>query len=205
MIAILDYGSGNIQAIKNIYKRLKVDCEFVNAPEQLAKASKIVLPGVGAFDEAMRQLEKSGLRESLDYYVLKKNIPILGVCVGMQIMAQSSEEGLLPGLGWFSAKVKKFDVAKLLHKPKIPHMGWNTLHPVTEHNVFKNIDNSKGFYFLHSYYFECADKSDVLSSTTYGEVFSSSVNKGNIFGFQFHPEKSHSNGVNLFKNFAEMC
>ena len=204
MIAILDYGSGNIQAIKNIFKRLNIECEFVCEPEQLKKASKIILPGVGAFDEAMQQLDKSGLRESIDYYVLEKKIPVLGVCVGMQIMAESSEEGELPGLGWFSAQVKKFDEAKLLHKPKIPHMGWNTVHPVTEHPVFNNIDIEKGFYFLHSYYFECQDKADVLSLTTYGEEFTSSVNKANIFGFQFHPEKSHSNGVNLFKNFAEM-
>ena len=204
MIAIIDYGSGNIQAIKNIYKKLKIECKFVSEPTQLNDVDKIILPGVGAFDEAMTQLNESGMREVLDLMVLEQKIPVLGVCVGMQIMAASSDEGKLDGLGWFDAQVKMFDESIIKHKPKLPHMGWNEIQPKNEHPIFTSIDVEKGFYFLHSYYFECNEDKDILASTFYGDIFDCAVNKGNIFGFQFHPEKSHSNGINLFKNFAEL-
>lgn len=204
MIAIIDYGSGNIQAIKNIYKRLNIECEFVSKPDGLKNADKIILPGVGAFDESMRQLSESGMQTALDEYVIAKKIPVLGVCVGMQIMASRSDEGELSGLGWFNANVRRFDPNVIKHKPKIPHMGWNSVYPVREHSVFNNVDQDTGFYFLHSYYFESQDDSDVLAQTHYGDKFSCAVNKENIFGFQFHPEKSHQNGINLFKNFAEL-
>tara|TARA_B110000211_G_C14093037_1_gene560504 strand:- start:2596 stop:3210 length:615 start_codon:yes stop_codon:yes gene_type:complete len=204
MIAIIDYGSGNIQAIKNIYKKLKIECKFVSEPTQLIDVDKIILPGVGAFDEAMTQLNESGMREVLDLMVLEQKIPVLGVCVGMQIMAASSDEGKLDGLGWFDAQVKLFDENIIKHKPKLPHMGWNEIQPKSEHPIFTSIDVEKGFYFLHSYYFECHEDKDILASTFYGDIFDCAVNKGNIFGFQFHPEKSHSNGINLFKNFAEL-
>ena len=204
MIGIIDYGSGNIQAIKNIYKKLKIECKFVSEPHQLDGVDKIILPGVGAFDETMAQLNDSGLREVLDIMVLEQNVPVLGVCVGMQIMASSSEEGKLDGLGWFDAKVKLFNENIILHKPKLPHMGWNDIQPEKVHPILTSIDFGKGYYFLHSYYFDCHDKSDILATTCYGDIFHCAVNKGNIFGFQFHPEKSHSNGINLFKNFAEM-
>lgn len=204
MIAIIDYGSGNIQAIKNIYKKLKIECKFVSKPTQLNGVDKIILPGVGAFDEAMTQLNESGMREVLDLMVLDQKIPVLGVCVGMQIMAASSDEGKLDGLGWFDAQVKIFDESIIKHKPKLPHMGWNEIQPKNEHPIFTSIDVEKGFYFLHSYYFECHEVKDILASTFYGDIFDCAVNKGNIFGFQFHPEKSHSNGINLFKNFAEL-
>lgn len=204
MIAIIDYGSGNIQAIKNIYKKLKIKCKFVSEPSQLDGVNKIILPGVGAFDEAMTQLNESGLREVLDLMVLEQKIPVLGVCVGMQIMATSSDEGELDGLGWFNAQVKLFDEHIINHKPKLPHMGWNEIQTMSDHSIFTSIDTEKGYYFLHSYYFECHDEKDVLATTNYGEVFHCAVNKGNIYGFQFHPEKSHSNGINLFKNFAEL-
>ncbi len=204
MIGIIDYGSGNIQAIKNIYKKLKVECKFVSQPEELDGVNKIILPGVGAFDEAMSQLNKSGLREVLDLMILDKKVPVLGVCVGMQIMALSSDEGELDGLGWFDAQVKLFDESTIKHKPKLPHMGWNEINVKREHSIFKLIDKEKGFYFLHSFYFKCNDKNDVLAEACYGNTFHCSINKENIFGFQFHPEKSHSNGINLFKNFAEL-
>jgi len=204
MIAIIDYGSGNIQAIKNIYKKLKIECKFVSKPHELADVDKIILPGVGAFDEAMTQLNDSGLREALDTMVLEKKMPVLGVCVGMQIMAASSDEGKLKGLGWIQAKVKLFDESIIAHKPKLPHMGWNEIIPQYDHSIFSSIDFEKGYYFLHSYYFECENNTDVLATTRYGDTFHCAVNRDNIFGFQFHPEKSHFNGINLFKNFAEL-
>jgi len=204
MIGIIDYGSGNIQAIKNIYKKLKVECKFVSQPEQLNGVNKIILPGVGAFDEAMSQLNKSGMREVLDLMVIDKQVPVLGVCVGMQIMASSSDEGKLDGLGWFDAKVKLFDENTIKHKPKLPHMGWNEIQVKSEHSILNLIDKEKGFYFLHSFYFQCNDKNDVLAEAYYGDIFHCAINKKNIFGFQFHPEKSHSNGIKLFKNFAEL-
>ena len=204
MIAIVDYGSGNIQAIKNIYKKLKIECVFASEPGDLEGTTKIILPGVGAFDEAMTQLSRSGMREILDMMVLEQNIPVLGICVGMQIMAKSSDEGKLEGLSWFDAQVKLFDESKLKHKPKLPHMGWNEIVPTLNHSIFDSIDIEKGFYFLHSYFFSCNNKNDVLAEANYGGNFHCAVNKNNIFGFQFHPEKSHSNGINLFKNFAEL-
>ena len=204
MIAIIDYGSGNIQAIKNIYKTLKIECKFVSEPSQLNGVDKIILPGVGAFDKAMAQLNESGLREILDLMVLEQKVPVLGVCVGMQIMAAGSDEGKLEGLGWFDAQVKLFDENIINHKPKLPHMGWNEIQPKNKHFILTSIDFEKGYYFLHSYYFECHDENNILATSYYGDVFHCAVNKENIFGFQFHPEKSHSNGMKLFKNFAEL-
>lgn len=204
MIAIIEYGSGNIQAIKNIYKRLNIESVFVSKPEQLNGCEKIILPGVGAFDESMRQLGESGMLEALNEYVLEKHTPVLGVCVGMQIMAASSEEGELPGLGWFDANVRRFDESRIQHKPKIPHMGWNQIKPKSQHKIFTDVDFETGYYFLHSYYIDCQKAEDVFATSLYGDEFTCAVHKNNIFGFQFHPEKSHSNGVNLFKNFAEL-
>lgn len=203
MIAIVDYGSGNIQAIQNIYTKLKIGTFFAKTPEDLNKADKIILPGVGAFDEAMTQLEKSGMKSALEHNAMVKKKPILGICVGLQVMAKYSDEGELPGLGWFDASVKKFDVSKIAFKPKLPHMGWNEIEPVESHPLLNDIDFEKGFYFIHSYYFDACDPKDVLIKAHYGYDFCCAVRKDNIFGFQFHPEKSHSNGINLFKNFAE--
>jgi imidazole glycerol-phosphate synthase subunit HisH len=205
MIAIVDYGSGNIQAIKNIFTKLKVDSFFASSAEDLKRATRIILPGVGAFDEAMSQLNSSGMREALDKAVLLNKTPVLGVCVGMQIMASRSDEGLLNGLGWFDADVRRFDESNISLKPKLPHMGWNEIEPIQSHSILNSIDIEKGFYFLHSYYFDCNDENDVLIHAYYGQKFACAVHKNNIFGFQFHPEKSHSNGINLFKNFAELA
>ena len=204
MIAIVDYGSGNIQAIQNIFTKLKNETFFASSPEDLKKADKIILPGVGAFDEAITQLEKSGMRTALDRFALVEKKPVLGICVGLQVMAKSSEEGILPGLGWFDATVKKFDESKIDFKPKLPHMGWNEVEPTESHPLLNDIDCEKGFYFIHSYYFDAHEPNDVLLKAHYCHDFCCAVRKDNIFGFQFHPEKSHSNGINLFKNFAEM-
>lgn len=204
MIGIVNYGSGNIQAIANIYSRLNIQTKIITEPSELHEADKLILPGVGAFDETMKQLIESGLKEELNKLVVLQQKPILGICVGMQIMAESSEEGNLAGLGWIKGKVKKFDISSFTHKPYLPHMGWNTITPKIDHPIFSNLDAEQGFYFVHSYYFECIDESNVLATSDYGIEFSSAVYNNNIFGMQFHPEKSHSNGIQLLENFAKL-
>lgn len=204
MIVIVNYGSGNIQAIANIYKELNIEYRVASTAEELANAEKLILPGVGAFDKTMSCLIDSGLKQQLDELVLVKKVPVLGICVGMQIMSNSSEEGELPGLGWIDGKVKKFDISKIKHKPHLPHMGWNSIKPTLKHPILEGIEEEKGFYFIHTYYFSCSDPENMLTSTEYGGEFSSAVYKENIFGAQFHPEKSHSNGIRLLKNFANL-
>ncbi|TSE06267.1 MULTISPECIES: imidazole glycerol phosphate synthase subunit HisH [Aquimarina] len=204
MIKIVNYGSGNIQAILNIYKQLNIECLVANTPEELLDATKLILPGVGAFDETMDQLIKSGFKKELDRLVLEEKIPVMGICVGMQILAKKSEEGQLAGLGYIDGEVKKFDSSKFTQKPYLPHLGWNSIEPTEENKIFEGIDFDYGFYFLHTYYFSCNSIEDRLASTQYGDEFSSAVNHDNVFGMQFHPEKSHSNGIQLFKNFANL-
>lgn len=201
MIGIVDYGSGNVEAIATIYKNLNISCKIIANPTELEQVEKLILPGVGAFDNTMQQLLDSGLKAVLDKLVLEKEKPVLGICVGMQIMAESSEEGKLDGLGWIPGKVKKIDVSNFSQKPHLPHMGWNSVVP-KKHQIFHGIDNDLGFYFVHSYFFECSNSENVLGTTVYGGNFSSAVHRKNIYGMQFHPEKSHSNGINLLKNFA---
>jgi len=204
MIGIIDYGSGNVQAIATIYKNLNIDYLIISDPGDLKKANKLVLPGVGAFDATMQQLIDSGLRDELNNLVINKKVPILGICVGLQVMGFSSDEGDLKGLGWISGKVKKFNINKIESKPKLPHMGWNTIIDIQNHDLFKGIDNEFGFYFVHSFYFECESKDNILATSNYGTDFASSIYSDHIIGTQFHPEKSHGNGVLLFKNFSEL-
>ena len=202
MITIVNYGSGNIRAIGNIYDRLGIQYEIADRPEQVTTAEKIILPGVGAFDETIKILDQTGFREVLDEVVLDKKIPVLGICVGMQLLSERSEEGTLPGLGWIKGSVKKISKPELTTKPKLPHLGWNTVKVEHESRLFCNVNEDDGFYFLHSYYFDCADASNVLATTFYGKQFASAVFNGNIYGVQFHPEKSHHNGTHVLKNFA---
>jgi glutamine amidotransferase len=204
MITVINYGSGNISAISNVYKHLNIPFVISAKKEDLVKAKKLILPGVGDFDETMELLEKTGIKDILEEQVVMKKIPILGVCVGMQILGDSSEEGERKGFGWIKGKVKKIDVSKLPHKPHLPHMGWNTVNQVKNTPIFDNIIKEKGFYFLHSYYFECDDYADVLATTEYGTEFAAIINHQNVYGFQFHPEKSHQNGIELFRNFANI-
>jgi len=204
MITIIDYGSGNIRAIGNIYDTLKINYKIAKSPEEVIGAEKIFLPGVGAFDETISMLDKTGFREVLDFEVMQNKVPIIGICVGMQILAESSEEGKLPGLGYIKGKVRKMDASLLNQKPKLPHLGWNSLEISRQSELLKNIDSELGFYFLHSYYFECENQEDVLTTTTYGKSFASAINHDNVYGIQFHPEKSHHNGINLLHNFATL-
>lgn len=204
MITIIDYGSGNINAIGNIYTNLKVPFKIAKTPEEAAGAEKLFLPGVGAFDETISKLDETGFRQVLDTEVLVNKVPILGICVGMQILAESSEEGKLPGLGYIKGKVKKIDETSLITKPKLPHLGWNSITLTRPNVLFENIDPETGFYFLHTYYFDCYDPDDIIAITLYGNKFASAVNRDNIFGVQFHPEKSHGNGIRLLHNFAKV-
>lgn len=204
MITLINYGSGNIHAIANIYKRLNIPYCITNDPKELLSAQKLVLPGVGDFDETMMLLNDLGIKDVLNEMVLIKKVPILGVCVGMQILGNSSEEGFLDGFGWIKGQVKKIDVTKLTTKPHLPHMGWNTITVKRENSLFDNVVPDNGFYFLHSYYFDCDNTADVLATANYGEEFASAINHENVYGFQFHPEKSHQNGIELFKNFANL-
>ena len=204
MITIIDYGSGNISAIGNIYERLNIDYKIAKSPSEIIGAHKLFLPGVGAFDETMILLENSGFRKALDIEVLIKKVPIIGICVGMQVLGGSSEEGKLPGLGYIKGHVKRLDENLILNKPSLPHMGWNDISLIRQSPLFEDIDTKIGFYFLHSFYFECDNHSDVLTTTEYGQSFASAINHKNVYGIQFHPEKSHHNGVSLLKNFANL-
>ncbi|MBA3013393.1 MAG: imidazole glycerol phosphate synthase subunit HisH [Desulfobulbaceae bacterium] len=203
MITLINYGLGNIQAFANIYKRLNIPVQVAQTADELAGADKIILPGVGAFDWAMQKLEDSGMRETLDELVLKQQSPILGICVGMQMMAKRSDEGELSGLGWFDAEVKRFDEAQFQHKTHLPHMGWNDVTPSANNCLFEGLEAPR-FYFLHSYYFAPGDPAQTLATTDYNGSFTSAVCNEHIFGVQFHPEKSHQWGVQLLKNFAEL-
>jgi glutamine amidotransferase len=204
MIGIVNYGSGNVQAIANIYNRVNIPFKIISNYEQMKKVDKLILPGVGAFDATMKVLNNSGLREALDEQVLVSGKPVLGICVGMQILSKGSDEGEIGGLGWIDGMVKKFDLTKIHEKPYLPHMGWNSISPLVNHDLFKGVDNELGFYFVHSYYFETENSVNALCNTYYGGYFSSAVYKNQIFGVQFHPEKSHSNGIKLLSNFAKM-
>ncbi len=202
MITIVDYGLGNIKALANIYNSLNIPCTFAKNQSSLLKASRLILPGVGAFDWAMQRLQASGMRQVLDELVLNRHLPVLGICVGMQMMANRSEEGKLPGLGWIKGEVKRFDSSLLSMKPTLPHMGWNDVKPIP-HALFNNVSDPR-FYFLHSYCFQPETHNQTLAEAEYGQPFSAAVFNSNVMGVQFHPEKSHHWGVQLLKNFAEI-
>lgn len=202
MIAIVDYGSGNVAAIADIFKRLKVPHAVTADHDALRAADRYILPGVGAFDTTMRHFTDSGLLTVLNEQVTVLRKKVLGICVGMQILAESSEEGLLPGLGWIPGRVRKIDTANLSGGPRLPHMGWNSIRTVGDATLFNGVDLARGFYFLHSYYLDATDRSTVQAVVNYGGELPCAVARGNVFGMQFHPEKSHANGLAVIRNFA---
>lgn len=204
MITIVDYGLGNIQAFANIYKRLGVPVTVASDAQALSQAERIVLPGVGAFDWAMSRLNDSGLRSALDHLVLEQGRPVIGICVGMQMMAQRSDEGAAPGLGWIAGDVRLFDDTRFVGDTHLPHMGWNDVEPRPGEPLFASLDSPPRFYFLHSYYFDAADPADVIATADYGGAFCCAVRRRNVMGVQFHPEKSHQWGIRLLQNFAEL-
>jgi glutamine amidotransferase len=204
MITLIDYGVGNIFAFQNVYKRLNIPTKIAKTQEDLLNAKKLILPGVGSFDYAMGQLNASGMREKLDELVLKKKVPVIGICVGMQMMGNRSDEGKLEGLKWIDAAILKFDERLIQQRTKLPHMGWNDVSPIKVHPLFVGLEQDAIFYFLHSFYFQCENPTDRIAVSEYGLSFSSAVNKDNIYGIQFHPEKSHQYGEKLLHNFAKL-
>lgn len=204
MIAIVDYGRGNVRAILNVYRSLNIEVLAATSTEELGRADRIILPGVGSFDQAITRLNKSGMRRALEELVLSTRTPVLGICVGMQMMAHRSEEGAMEGLGWIDGEVHLLDTSRIRAKPLLPHMGWNRVDVKRESALFSGLASDSLFYFLHSYAFASRSGDVVLAETDYGGKFTSSVNVGNVFGVQFHPEKSHQWGTALLKNFAEI-
>lgn len=211
MITLVNYGLGNIQAFANIYKRLNIPVVVASKSDELVHAEKVILPGVGAFDWAMTRLNESGMRACLDDLVLVQKRPVLGVCVGMQMMANRSDEGKLPGLGWIDAEVRHFgrgvwskELGVENKRLALPHMGWNDVSPQKTDCIFKGMATGARFYFLHSYYFFPHSPDAVLAVTDYTGRFASAVCSENMVGTQFHPEKSHQWGIQLLKNFAEL-
>lgn len=204
MITLVDYGLGNVSAFYNLYKRLNIPVVIAKSPSDLECATKIILPGVGAFDHAIKLLDASGMRDTLERLVCSNCVPLLGVCVGMQILANGSDEGRFPGLGWIPGRVREFNANDKLANLPIPHMGWNDVSPVAGCGLFNGLENDARFYFLHSYFFECEQEANITATSSYGINFSCGVKCGNVYGVQFHPEKSHQYGALLLKNFANM-
>lgn len=203
MICIVDYGVGNIQAFLNVFKRLGVDARRASTPDALAGVSRLLLPGVGHFDHAIQRLNDSGMRPRLEELVLGLQVPIVGVCVGMQMLAEGSDEGILPGLNWIPGRVRAFASHPKSMGLPLPHMGWNELRPCEGASLFaKGFDDSPQFYFLHSYYFDAHDRRDVAATAHYGVEFDAVVSRGHIHGVQCHPEKSHHWGEQLIQNFV---
>jgi imidazole glycerol-phosphate synthase subunit HisH len=203
MITIINYGLGNIGSLFNMLRKVGAEVIISADHEAIAKADKLVLPGVGSFDAGMERLKEKGLIPVLQKRVLEGKIPILGICLGMQLLCKRSEEGQLPGLGWLDAETVHFKFEDDNANLKVPHMGWNQIAIKQAHPLFDELESNNRFYFVHSYHVVCANPDNNLATTSYGFDFTSAIVKENIMGVQFHPEKSHKFGMRLLKNFAE--
>lgn len=203
MIVVVDYGVGNLGSIVNMFKKVGVKSVATSDPAVIASAEKLILPGVGAFDAAMRKFHETGLVPLVGHLVMEKKIPVLGLCVGLQLMTRGSEEGQLAGLGWFDADTIRFKFEGENVRLKVPHMGWNTVQVCRHHPLVADWDEESRFYFVHSYHVVAKDLDAVLAETEYGVIIHSILGRDNIMGVQFHPEKSHRYGMRLLKNFAE--
>ncbi|KZW98830.1 imidazole glycerol phosphate synthase [Pseudoalteromonas luteoviolacea] len=201
MITVVDYGMGNLGSILNMFKRVGVKARVSSENKEILQAQKILLPGVGKFDAAMAKINETGLKGVLDKKALEDKVPVLGICLGMQLLTDGSDEGKLAGLGWISARTHKFPQIDGL---KVPHMGWNKLKSKSGHSLTETMSDETKFYFVHSYHVQVNDEVNSLAKTNYGIEFDSMIVKDNIFGAQFHPEKSHRHGMDLFKHFSEI-
>ena len=202
MITIVNYGIGNLGSMLNMFKRIGVKVCIESDPEAISQAKKLVLSGVGSFDAAMQRINDSvGLRDVLDYKALTEQVPVLGVCLGMQLLTRGSEEGVIPGLGWIQGATLRFPREAGL---KVPHMGWNIAHCVTPSKLTTGLGVDPRYYFVHSYFVSVDDPANSVMRTRYGLDFDSAIGRSNIYGVQFHPEKSHRFGMQLLKNFAEL-
>lgn len=204
MLCIIDYGSGNVGAIANICERERIPYLITHDPDRFEAATHFLLPGVGAFDPTVETLRNSGILSALKIEVMDRKKPIMGICVGMHLLAKDSDEGSREGLDWVSGHVAQIDTQTLDRSPHLPHMGWNSIAGNVKDPLLKGIDLERGFYFLHSYYFDALDPRDVVATVTYGGRLPCIVRRGHIIGAQFHPEKSHSNGIRLIKNFVRV-
>jgi glutamine amidotransferase len=201
MITIVNYGMGNLGSVFNMFKRIGVEAQIVYRPEELINAKKILLPGVGAFDNAMKRINEGGFLDVLNEKALVEKVPFLGICLGMQLLTRGSEEGVLPGLGWIAADTTRFPKQNVL---KVPHMGWNEVHVATPSPLTRNLSDEPRFYFVHSYSVHVDNERDSILKCHYGIDFDAAVQHENIFGAQFHPEKSHKFGMRLLENFARI-
>lgn len=199
MITIVDYGMGNLGSIINMFKRVGIKAVVTSNLNQIEQAEKLLLPGVGAFDKAMEAINSSGFRELLDCKVLEEKVPVLGVCLGMQLLTSGSDEGQERGLGWIPGKAIALNTDSGL---KVPHMGWNTAIPTNHNRLAADLDDDSRFYFVHSFCVQVENEEHCIFSSYYGQYFASGIQKDNIYGVQFHPEKSHKFGMKILKNFA---
>ncbi len=204
MITIINYNAGNIKSIQNMFKRIGVESIISNKEDEIKNASKLILPGVGHFDYGMANLKETGLIELLNQQVLSENKPILGICLGAQMLGKKSEEGKEVGLNWIDMSVNKFNINKMDKPHKIPHMGWADVTTKKKSKLFKDMYDNPRYYFVHSYHMNPNNKENALCESNYGYSFVSAVEHNNIFGVQFHPEKSHKFGMKLLENYANL-